>query len=88
MDDQTRDNALRRLAIAKGQLDGVERMIRDDKYCVDVLTQIAAVHQALRGIGRLIVDNHLHTCVRDAVQQGDDEQQLNELMDIIYKLTK
>lgn len=88
MNDDVRDKALRRLAIARGQLEGVERMIRDDKYCVDVLTQISAVHEALRGVGRLVVENHLHTCVRDAVRQGDDERQLDELMDIIYKLTR
>ena len=88
MDDAVRDKALRRLAIARGQLEGLERMIRDDKYCVDVLTQVSAVHEALRGVGRLVVENHLHTCVREAVRQGDDERQLRELMDIIYKLTR
>ncbi len=88
MNDEVRDKALRRLAIARGQLEGVERMIRQDKYCVDVLTQISAVHEALRGVGKLVVENHLNTCVRDAVRHGDDQPKLDELMDIIYKLTR
>lgn len=54
--------ALARLRRAKGQLDGIVKMIEDDKYCGDVITQILALQGAIKGIGSTIVESHLHTC--------------------------
>lgn len=87
MDDTTRDKALRRLRIVRGQLDGLERMIGEGKYCVDVLTQVSAIHEALRGVGKLVVRSHLETCVSDGLRKKQTHH-YDELMDIIYKLSK
>lgn len=87
LDDQTQKKVLRRLRIVRGQLDGLERMVSEGKYCVDVLTQVSAIHEALRGVGKVVVRNHLETCVTDKLRDRDPAQ-YDELMDIVYKLSK
>ena len=71
MNDQTRKAVSQRLASAVGHLKGVERMVEDDAYCIDVIRQIQAVQAALSKVSTLILDNHLRTCVTTAIQ-GDD----------------
>jgi len=71
MNDQTRKTVTQRLASAAGHLKGIERMVEDDAYCIDVIRQIQAVQAALSKVSTLILDNHLHTCVTTAIQ-GDD----------------
>ena len=82
------DNRLKRI---EGQIAGIRRMISEDRYCVDVLTQTSAVVSALRGVEDLVMQNHLQTCVTDAIQ-GDDETQkrekIDELMAVIGKFRK
>lgn len=71
MDAQLRSNALLRLSKAAGQVQGVARMVEADRYCVDVLTQIAAAQKALDGVARIITRNYLERCVTDAIANGD-----------------
>jgi DNA-binding FrmR family transcriptional regulator len=82
------DNASRRLRIIEGQLRGLQRMVEEGAYCVDVLTQISAIHEALRAVGKVVVRHHLETCVTDGLQGGDRQHHYDELMDVIYKLSK
>jgi DNA-binding FrmR family transcriptional regulator len=88
IDEKVRENADRRLAIIEGQLRGLRKMIEEGKYCIDVLTQISAIHEALRGVGKLVVRFHLETCVTEGLQSDDREKYYQELMDLIYKLSK
>jgi len=93
IDEKVQQSARRRLAIIEGQLRGLSKMIEEKKYCLDVLTQISAIHEALRGVGKLVVRHHLETCVTDGLVtdglQGEDrEKHYQELMDLIYKLSK
>ena len=82
------DNRLKRI---EGQIAGIRRMITEDRYCVDVLTQTSAVVSALRGVEDLVMQNHLQTCVTDAIE-GDDEsekqEKIDELMSVIGKFRK
>jgi DNA-binding FrmR family transcriptional regulator len=71
MDDRTKQAAIQRLASAAGHVKGIERMVGEDAYCIDVIKQIQAVQAALGKVSALILDNHLHTCVTSAIQ-GDD----------------
>lgn len=71
MDTETRKVIQQRLASAAGHVKGIERMVADDSYCIDVIKQIQAVQAALNKVSTLILDSHLHTCVTAAVQ-GDD----------------
>ena len=82
---ELQDNIIKRLNRAIGQLNGVKAMIEDNRYCGDVLTQIAAVESALQNLGYLILQEHLNTCVREQVLSGHDEV-LSEALDLIKKL--
>ena len=90
IDEQTRKQAIRRLSIIEGQIRGLRKMVEDDAYCVDVLTQISAIHEALRGVGKVVVRHHLETCVTEGLQGDDRErrQHYDELMKLIYTLSK
>jgi DNA-binding FrmR family transcriptional regulator len=68
-----KDNYAKRLRRIEGQVRGIARMIDDDQYCIDVLTQISAVNSALRAVALNLLDEHLGHCVSRAVAQGGDE---------------
>jgi CsoR family transcriptional regulator, copper-sensing transcriptional repressor len=91
MDDRLRQSVENRLKRIEGQVSGIRRMVAEDRYCVDILTQTSAVVSALRGVEDLVMQNHLQTCVTDAIQ-GDDErekrQKIDELMSVIGKFRK
>jgi DNA-binding FrmR family transcriptional regulator len=86
--EEVQKKALRRLSIIEGQIGGLRRMVEEGTYCVDVLTQISAIHEALRGVGKVVVRNHIETCVTEGLQGDDRQQHYDELMDLIYKLSK
>ena len=71
MDPEKRADVLLRLAKAAGQVQGVSRMVESNRYCVDVLDQIAAVQKALDGAARIIIRNYLERCVTEAIASGD-----------------
>ena len=69
----TKADHLRRLRRIEGQVRGLQRMIEDDKYCIDVLTQISAANRALQSVAMGLLDEHLHHCVVQAVEAAGDE---------------
>ena len=71
MSEETRSAVLARLARVGGQVQGVARMVESDRYCVDVLDQIASARAALDGVSRLVLHNYLDRCVRRALAEGD-----------------
>jgi DNA-binding FrmR family transcriptional regulator len=71
MDQEVKTALLRRLASASGHLKGIERMVSEDAYCIDTIQQIQAVQAALHKVNAMLLDNHLHTCVSEAIN-GDD----------------
>jgi DNA-binding FrmR family transcriptional regulator len=71
MEPERQADVLLRLAKAAGQVQGISRMVSADRYCVDVLTQIAAAQKALDGVARVITRNYLERCVTDAINGGD-----------------
>jgi len=72
--DQTQADVLRRLKKVEGQVAGLRRMVEEGKYCIDVLQQVAAVHGALTQASKLIIGSHLKTCVKSALESGDEER--------------
>jgi DNA-binding FrmR family transcriptional regulator len=74
MDDLTRKTVSQRLNSAAGHLKGIERMVQEDTYCIDVIKQVQAVQAALNKVSTLILDSHLRTCVTTAIQ-GDNPQE-------------
>ena len=83
-DEAFQDNIQKRLNRAIGQLGGVKAMIDDNRYCGDVLLQLAAAEKAVHRVSELILENHLHTCVVEKVRGGDEEV-IDEAMDLIRK---
>jgi DNA-binding FrmR family transcriptional regulator len=69
----TKDEFSARLKRIEGQVRGLQRMIDEDTYCIDVLTQISSVTKSLQGVGMGLIDEHLRHCVKDAVAEGDEE---------------
>lgn len=79
MDESTRKAVTRRLSSASGHLKGIERMVEEDTYCIDVIKQIQAVQAALNKVSAMMLDNHLRTCVTTAIQ-GDDPQERERML--------
>ncbi len=75
----------KRLHIIEGQVRGVSQMLEEDRYCGEVLVQVAAITQSLKGIANYILEKHLSTCVVREVQQNHLEI-MNEVMDLIHKM--
>jgi DNA-binding FrmR family transcriptional regulator len=82
MDDTTKKTITRRISSAAGHLKGIERMVEEDTYCIDVIRQIQAVQAALGKISALILDSHLHTCVTTAIQGDDPEERERMLQEV------
>jgi CsoR family transcriptional regulator, copper-sensing transcriptional repressor len=87
VDAAGRDANLKRLRRIEGQVRGLQKMIDDGRYCADILTQIASVHEALRAVGRELMRNHLKHCASTAIRAGGDEAEAmyDELLDLVYR---
>lgn len=86
-----RKEAAQRLNRIEGQVKGIRKMVQEGRYCVDVLGQISAAHEGLRGVGKLIMRNYLENCVTSSLRSGSKgkaKQTYGELMDVIYKFAK
>jgi DNA-binding FrmR family transcriptional regulator len=86
-----REEAAQRLNRIQGQIKGIQKMIEEGRYCVEVLGQISAVQEALRGVGKLIMRNYLENCVTSSLRSGSNKKARDtypELMDVIYKFAK
>lgn len=85
MTDERTAGIVRRLKSVEGHIRGIERMVEEDAYCVDVVNQIHAVQRALKKVSAAVLDRHLHTCVTHAVRSDDDgakERVLDELLEV------
>jgi CsoR family transcriptional regulator, copper-sensing transcriptional repressor len=84
----SKEQLLRRLARAEGQVRGVTRMVEEDRYCIDVLTQIQAVQAALNAIALGLVDDHVRHCMREGASTNEGERQVEELMGAMGRLVR
>lgn len=84
MSEEARREVLLRLRKVSGQVQGVSRMVEDDRYCVDVLQQLSAVSSAVESVSKIVVRNYLERCVTDAIN-GDDPLIYDELMRVVFK---
>ena len=87
VDPDIKERNLKRLRRIEGQVRGIQKMIEDDRYCADVMTQIASVHEALRAVGQELMRNHLRHCATSAIKAGsnDAEAMYDELIDMMYR---
>ena len=85
-----RDDVLKRLRRIEGQARGLQKMVEDEKYCIDILTQVSAMTKALQSVALGLLDDHLHHCVVRAAAAGGDEAQekVREASDAIARLVR
>jgi DNA-binding FrmR family transcriptional regulator len=85
-----KEAVLKRLKRIEGQVRGIERMVEEDTYCIDVLTQVSAATKALQSVALILVGDHLNHCVADALSKGGDEASLKikEAQDAIARLVR
>ena len=88
MDEKTKESCLQRLSRIEGQVRGIARMVGEDRYCIDILTQIAAVQAAMRKVEGELLRNHVSHCVEHAIASGnadDQRQKVNELVEVLSR---
>jgi DNA-binding FrmR family transcriptional regulator len=86
---ETKDEHLKRLRRIEGQVRGLQRMVEEDKYCIDILTQISAATKALESVALSLLDEHLHHCVAQAVESGNDvDEKIAEASAAIGRLVR
>ena len=79
---QTKEDRLKRINYISGHLDGIKRMIEEDKYCVDILKQTYAVRRAIEKLEAILLDGHLHTCVIQGIKDGREGEVTGELLEL------
>ena len=86
----TKDDHLKRLRRVEGQIRGISKMVEEDKYCIDILTQVSAVSQAMQSVALRLLESHLSHCVLDAARAGGSQQEakLKEASDAIARLVR
>ncbi|MBS0241152.1 MAG: metal-sensitive transcriptional regulator [Proteobacteria bacterium] len=88
MQDDTKTECAKRLSRIEGQVRGIARMIDENRYCIDVLTQLAAVKAALRRVEEQILEDHVGHCVEHAIRSGDAEEQRKKVAELIDVLRR
>jgi DNA-binding FrmR family transcriptional regulator len=87
VDPELKTANLKRLRRIEGQVRGLQKMVEEDRYCADIITQVASVQEALRGVARNLMRNHLHHCAAKALRSGkkaESEAMFDELLETIY----
>lgn len=85
---ESKEDLIRRLKKIEGQVKGIQRMVDSDKYCVDVLIQVAAVRAAINRVGTIVFEHHSRGCMRNAVENHDQEAAIEELIGVLTKFIK
>lgn len=87
VDADIKDRNLKRLRRIEGQVRGLQKMVDEDRYCADILTQISSVNEALRSVGRELLRNHLKHCAASAIRSSDEEAEAmyDELVEMMFR---
>ena len=87
--NEDKQEILVRLRRMEGQIKGIQKMIEEDKYCVDVLNQLSSIQAATQKVANIIMKDHIQGCVRNALTHNDhSEEHVNELISVVEKFTK
>ncbi|MFD1361062.1 metal-sensing transcriptional repressor [Lentibacillus salinarum] len=83
-----KEAVVNRLKRIEGQVRGIQKMVEEDRYCVDILVQISAINAALKKVGFSVAERHTKHCVSDAVQSGEGNEAIEELMEVMKQFSK
>lgn len=86
--DEEKNKLLNRLKRIEGQVRGIQKMIEDDRYCIDILVQISAINAALKKVGFNLIERHTKHCVSSAIQSGNGDESIEELLKVMEQFTK
>lgn len=86
--EEEKEKMLKRLKRIEGQVRGIQKMIEEDRYCVDILIQISAIESALKQVGFSVTERHMNHCVSDAIKKGEGAESINELMKVLRQFGK
>ena len=91
LEGKEKQSVINRLRRIEGQVKGITKMVEEDRYCIDILNQTAAIASALKNVENIVMENHLNTCVAEAMRSNDEEvkrEKSAEVMDVISKFRK
>ncbi len=86
--DQEKKAVINRLKRIEGQVRGIERMVEENRYCIDILVQISAIQAALKKVGLSVTKRHIDHCVRHAVTEGEGEEMVDELLEVFTHFSR
>lgn len=86
--DEEKKRLINRLKRVEGQVRGIQKMVDEDRYCMDVLIQIDAINAALKTVGTSLIEHHTSHCVMEAIESGDGDKAVNELVDVMKQYVK
>ncbi|MGP4075512.1 metal-sensing transcriptional repressor [Halobacillus sp. K22] len=86
--NEEKQAVINRLKRIEGQVRGVQKMVEEDRYCVDTLIQISAINKALNRVGYSLMERHTHHCVASAIRKGEGEEAIDELMKVVQQFSK
>ena len=82
--EEDKKNLVNRINRISGQVDGVKKMIENDRYCTDILIQLASIEKSIKSLASIILDNHMHSCVVKGIKEGD-ESKINEVIELFRR---
>ncbi len=83
-----KQNLIKRLCRLEGQVRGVQKMIEEDKYCIDILTQVTSISAASKQVGMIVLENHVNGCIKDAISKKKGDAKINEMMEAVNRFIK
>lgn len=86
--DEEKQAVLNRLKRIEGQVRGIQRMIEEDRYCIDILVQISAINAAVNKVGYTITEKHIKECINNAINKGEGEPAVEELLKVMAHISK
>lgn len=86
--ESEKTTVINRLKRIEGQVRGIQKMVEEDRYCLDILVQISAIQAALKKVGHEVTERHIKHCVSDAMKSGDGEPVIDELMNVLKQISK
>lgn len=85
---QDKDMLIKRLNRIEGQVKGIQKMVDEERYCIDILTQISAIRSAINKVGSIILENHIKGCVVNSIKEDNSKESIEELLKTIDKFIK
>ncbi len=88
VEESVKSDALARLKKIEGQIRGIQKMVENGRYCIDIINQISAARKALYMVSLVVMKGHLETCVSDAIHLGESSEKIDELIDTLHRVAK